>query len=52
MDPELKIHINELGKFRTEYITSAIQNLSKLDSFKDYIFNNINKNILSRVEKL
>ena len=52
MDPELKLHINESGKYRTEYLTSAIQNLSKLDSYKDFIFNNINKNILSRVEKL
>ena len=52
MDPELKLHINESGKYRTEYLTSAIKNLSKLDSYKDLIFNNINKNILARVEKL
>ena len=52
MDAELKVHINETGKYRTEYLTFAIQNLSKLDSYKDYIFNNINKNIASRVQKL
>ena len=52
MDAELKVHINETGKYRTEYLTCAIQNLSKLDSYKDYIFNNINKNIAARVQKL
>jgi hypothetical protein len=52
MDAELKVHINETGKYRSEYLTFAIQNLSKLDAYKDYIFNNINKNIASRVQKL
>ena len=52
MDLQLKLHINESGKYRTEYLTCVIQNLSKLDSYKDFIFNNINKNIVSRVEKL
>ena len=52
MEPELKINLNEAGKYRSEYLTSALQNLGKLDSYKDLIFNNINKNILSRVEKL
>lgn len=52
MDAELKVHINETGKYRTEYLTFALQNLSKLDSYKDFIFNNINKNIASRVQKL
>ena len=52
MEPELKLHLNETGKYRSEYLTFALQNLNKLDSYKDLIFNNINKNILSRVEKL
>ena len=52
MDPDLKLHINATGKYRTEYLTSAIQNLSKLDSYKDFIFNNINRNISTRVQKL
>ena len=52
MDPELKLHINETGKYRTEYLTFAIQNLSKLDTFKNLIFNNINRNIATRVQKL
>lgn len=52
MDPELKLHINETGKFRSEYLTCAIQNLGKLDSYKDFIFNNINKSISARVQKL
>ena len=52
MDTELKLHVNETGKYRREYLTFAIQNLSKLDSYKDYIFNNINKSISSRVQKL
>ena len=52
MEPELKLHLNETGKYRREYLTFALQNLNKLDSYKDLIFNNINKNILSRVEKL
>ena len=37
MDAELKVHINETGKYRSEYLTFAIQNLSKLDAYKDYI---------------
>ena len=52
MEPELKLHLNETGKYRSEYLTFALQNLSKLDSYKDIIFNNINKNILSRAKKL
>ena len=52
MEPELKLNINETGKYRTEYITCALQNLSKLDSYKDFIFNNINKQILARVQRL
>jgi hypothetical protein len=52
MDPELKLHINETGKFRSEYLTCVIQNLGKLDSYKDFIFNNINKSISARVQKL
>ena len=52
MDPDLKLHINETGKYKTEYLTCAIKNLSKLDSYKDLVFNNINKNIMLRVEKL
>lgn len=52
MEPELKLHLNETGKYRSEYLTFALQNLSKLDLYKDQIFNNINKNIMSRVDKL
>ena len=52
MEPELKLQLNETGKYRSEYLTFALQNLSKLDSYKDQIFNNINKNIMSRVDKL
>ena len=52
MEPELKLHLNGTGKYRSEYLTFALQNLGKLDSYKDLIFHNINKSILSRVEKL
>lgn len=52
MKVDLNIHINETGKFRAEYLTSAIQNLNKLDNYKNYVFNNINKNISDRVTKL
>ena len=52
MEQELNINLNDTGKFRSEYLTSAIKTLSKLDSYKDVVFNNINKNLLSRVEKL
>ena len=52
MKADLNIHINETGKFRAEYLTSAIQNLNKLDNYKNYVFNNINKNISDRVTKL
>ena len=52
MDADLKLNLNDTGKYHSEYLTTAIQNLSKLDSYKDFIFNNINKNLASRVEKL
>ena len=52
MKADLNIHMNETGKFRAEYLTSAIQSLNKLDNYKDYVFNNINKNISDRVTKL
>ena len=52
MDAYLKLNLNDSGKYPTEYFTNVIQNLSKLDSYKDFIFNNINKNLAWRVEKL
>ena len=52
MDAYLTLNLNDTGKYHSEYLTNTIQNLSKLDSFKDFIFNNINKNLASRVEKL
>ena len=52
MDAYLKLNLNDSGKYQSEYLTNVIQNLSKLDSYKDFIFNNINKNLASRVEKL
>ena len=52
MDAYLKLNLNDSGKYESEYLTNVIQNLSKLDSYKDFIFNNINKNLASRVEKL
>jgi len=52
MDAYLPLNLNDIGKYHSEYLTNAIQNLSKLDSYKDFIFNNINKNLASRVEKL
>lgn len=52
MEPEFKLHLDETGKYQSEYLTFALQNLSKLDSYKNMIFNNINKNILSRTKKL
>jgi hypothetical protein len=52
MDAYLKLNLNDSGKYSSEYLTNVIQNLSKLDSYKDFIFNNINKNLASRVEKL
>ena len=50
MDAYLKLNLNDSGKYPTEYFTNVIQNLSKLDSYKDFIFNNINKNLAWRVE--
>ena len=44
MDAYLTLNLNDTGKYHSEYLTNTIQNLSKLDSFKDFIFNNINKN--------
>ena len=52
MDAYLKLNLNDPGKYESEYLTNLIQNLSKLDSYKDFIFNNINRNLASRVEKL
>ena len=52
MDAYLTLNLNDTGKYHPEYLTNAIQNLSKLDSYKDFVFNNINKNLASRVEKL
>ena len=52
MDAYLTLNLNDTGKYHSEYLTNTIQNLSKLDSYKDFIFNNINKNLASRVEKL
>ena len=52
MDAYLKLNLNDSGKFPSEYFTNVVQNLSKLDSYKDFIFNNINKNLAWRVEKL